>query len=88
MTDPFRSHADSPQAPASDCYTVSPSDTAELPRVTKALYVGSAGDVALRALNSDTDVIFRNLPAGGMIDVRAKAVRESGTTAADLIALV
>lgn len=87
MTDPFASHADSTLAPSADCFAITPNDNAGLPRVTKALYVGTGGDVVLRPLRSDVDVLFRNLPSGGILDVRASAVRATGTTAADLVAL-
>lgn len=80
-------HADSPISPATDCFAIAPSDSAELRRVTKAIYVGTGGDIVVRPLHAPADVTFRNLPAGGMIDVCAIAVRATGTTAADLVAL-
>ena len=85
--DSFSGFSDSPIAPAADCFTVTPFDTAELPSVTKALYVGTGGDVVLRPLNGDGFVTFRNVPDGGILDVRVRAVRDTGTTAADLVGL-
>lgn len=85
--DSFSGYADSLTAPASNCFAITPSDTAELAIVTKALYVGTGGDVVLRPVNGSADVTFRNVPDGGIIDVRTRAVRAFGTTAADIVGL-
>lgn len=85
--DSFASFVDSPMAPASRCFAVVPSDEAELAEITKALYIGTAGDVVLRAVEAAADVTFRNVPAGAMLDVRVRAVRATGTTAADIVGL-
>lgn len=73
--------------PASRCFAITPHDTAELEFVTKAIYVGSTGDLILRPVNGDSDVLFRNVPGGFILDVRARAVRMVGTTASDLVGL-
>jgi hypothetical protein len=86
-TDTFSSTSDSPIAPAQDCFNIAPDDIGELPKVTKALYIGSGGDVVVRAARADSAVVFRNVPSGYILDVRAIAVRASGTTATDLIGL-
>ena len=86
--DSFLQFTDSPSEPATGAFIITPHATNELPFVTKALYIGGAGDVSLRPLNSDTDVQFRNLAAGSVLDIRAKAVRVSGTSATFLVGLV
>ncbi|RDC59693.1 hypothetical protein HME9302_00885 [Alteripontixanthobacter maritimus] len=85
--DIFSGHSDTPSAPARACFAVSPSDTENLPRVPKALYVGTSGDITLRCADDNLDVIFRNVPAGMILDIRVTNVRASGTTAADIVAL-
>lgn len=85
--DPFESTIDSPIAPAQNCFAIAPHDTAELPLVTKSIYVGQAGDLALLPLRGQTVVIFRNLQAGMMLDVRARTILATGTTAADIVGL-
>lgn len=87
MSNPFDNYADSPTAPALDCFDITPDDVADLSRVTKALYVGEEGDVVLRSALGASDVTFRNLPAGYILDVRVLAVRATGTTASALIGL-
>lgn len=83
----FSNFTDSPMAPASRCFAIAPSDIAELPEVTKAIYVGTAGDVVLRALDAASDVSFKNVPAGAILDVRVRAIKATGTTASDIVGL-
>jgi len=86
-SDNFSAYADSPTAPAGNCFTIVPADGAEVAVVTKAVYVGSAGDIVLRAINGSSDVTFKNVPAGSILDVRVRFLRATGTTAADLVGL-
>ena len=87
MPNPFEQYADTPTAPALNCFAITPDDAAELALVTKAIYVGEAGDVVLRSVQGNTDVTFRNVPEGYILDVRVLAVRATGTTAGSLIGL-
>ena len=64
-----------------------PSDATELAMVTKALYIGTGGNVTVRAVGATSDVTFKNVPTGATIDVRAQFVRATGTTAADIVGL-
>jgi hypothetical protein len=86
-SDTFRNASDSPFAPSAAPFAVMPSDSTELQAIPKALYVGTGGDVAVRGVRGDADVLFRNVPAGSVLDVRARFVRATGTTAADIVAL-
>jgi len=85
--DPFRHSVDSPMTPAEACFPISPDDDADLPRATKAIYVGEGGDVTLVSVRSTAPVTFRNLPSGFILDVRVRAVRASGTTAREIVGL-
>ena len=85
--DPFKYLTDSPMAPAARCLAIAPDDAFDLPSPTKAIYVGDGGDVALVALHDEAEVTFRNVASGTILDVRVKAVRATGTTAASLIGL-
>lgn len=86
MADPFVSTADSLSAPSRSVYAVTPHDANALPRLPKALYVGTGGDVVVRCADDSEDVIFRNVPAGGIIRARAAFVRATGTTASSILA--
>jgi len=85
--DPFAAVADTPAAPARAPFAITPNDSAALPQVTKAIYVGTSGHVVVRAVGAAADVTFRNVPAGATIDVRAEFVRATGTSASDIVGL-
>lgn len=67
---------------------VTPHDTNALTPIPTALYVGTTGDVVLRARGDTTDVTFTAVPAGSHIYVQAQYVRATGTTASDILALI
>lgn len=85
--DSFAHATDSLIAPARLAFAITPSDALDLDEVTKAIYVGTGGDIVLRAIDSDSDVILRNVVAGSVLAIRTAAVRATGTTAADLVGL-
>jgi len=87
MIDRFASYQDSPSGPAQECFAITPDDNADLPVATKAIYVGGAGDIVLRPLSGSSDVTFANLPDGAILDVRARAIRATGTTATAMVGL-
>ncbi len=83
----FSSTTDSLIAPARRCYAIQPDDAATLPILPKALFIGTGGNLVVRAVDSNDDVLFANVPSGAILDIRAIAVRATGTTAADLVGL-
>lgn len=85
--DNFSNSSDSLIAPAQFCFEITPSDTQELQVVTKAVYIGQGGDVTLLAIDNASDVTFRNVPTGAILDVRVSAIRATGTSAADIVGL-
>lgn len=87
LDDPYRQSVDSPMTPAESCFSIAPNDTAELPRATKAIYIGEGGDVTLIPVRDKTPVTFRNLPSGAILDVRVRAIHATGTTARELVGL-
>lgn len=78
-------NGDSLLGPCRAPYAITPHNTNALPEVTKGIYVGTAGDVRLVGVGSETPVTYKNLPNGSYINVRAKRVLVTGTTASDLI---
>ncbi|HZG45337.1 MAG TPA: hypothetical protein VEZ41_03595 [Allosphingosinicella sp.] len=87
MSDSFTSHADGVSSPSRNAFAIVPHDSNPLPRVVKAIYVGTAGNVTLRTVDGSADVLFKNVAAGQVLDVRAAFVRAAGTNAADLVGL-
>ena len=85
--DPFDSVSDSIIAPARDAFAITPDNNAGFARATRAIYVGTGGDMVARLVGAAEDVTFRNVSAGSVLAVRLTAVRASGTTAEDLVGL-
>lgn len=87
MADAFSTTADAVASPARRALAVVPHDSNELTDIPKALYVGTAGNVTMRGVDGSTDQLWRNVPAGALIPFRARYIRATGTTAADILAL-
>ncbi|QIE41258.1 spike base protein, RCAP_Rcc01079 family [Meridianimarinicoccus aquatilis] len=73
-------------SPAIDGNMIVPSDAADLPHVTRAIYVGTAGEIQAE-LASGVTVSFISVPAGTMLPLRLRKILSTGTTAGDLVAL-
>ncbi len=86
MPDLFQSHADRLADPARQAYNVTPSDTNVLPLLPKALLIGGAGAITLRAVDAAADVTI-TVVAGQCLPVRASHIRAAGTTATGIVAL-
>lgn len=84
---PFEHSIDSASSPARNCFAITPSDSTDIAVVTKALYVGTGGNVVLRTLDGQADVTFANVPAGALLPVRVRAVRATGTSAGQIVGL-
>lgn len=86
-SDQFDTMQDSPSSPSRAPFAVTASDTLELNPIPKALYVGTGGNVVVRGMGASADVTFRNVASGQVLDVRARLVKATGTTAADIVGL-
>ncbi len=87
IKDTFETVTDSLISPARRAFAVAPNDSSEFEFATKAFYVGTGGDVTLRAIGDDADVTFRNIAGGTILAIRARAIRATGTTASDIVGL-
>lgn len=87
MTDPFANTQPSLSGPATSGFSVTPDDDADLARASRALYVGSAGDLAVRMLTGET-VTLAAVPAGSLLPLRVRRVLAAGTTATAIVALI
>lgn len=65
---------------------VSPHDTNELTYVTRAIYIGGAGNIVLVTVGGDTLTLIA-LPVGTVFPVRAKIIKNTSTTATNIVAL-
>lgn len=83
MQDSFSDHAVGLTAPATHIEDITPSDTTDLARVTRALYVGQSGNVRVETASGDV-VTLANMQGGVLYPIRIAKVFATGTTAADL----
>ena len=74
-----------PPAPATHLFAITPSDTVTFPTATRGLWIGGAGNVAVKALSDSVAVTFSAVSAGTMLPVCAVQVMATGTTAADIV---
>lgn len=73
-------------APAEGGVAVTPSDSAGLSGVTRYVYVGGAGNLAV-TMSDGSDVVFAAVPVGTMLNIRVSKVKATGTTASNIVAL-
>ncbi|MEL7199665.1 MAG: hypothetical protein AAGL10_15250 [Pseudomonadota bacterium] len=86
--DPFKDTANSLSSPAADCFEIEPDNSFDLASATKAIYIGTGGDIVIQPVGSTSDVTFVNVPSGAILPIRVQAVRINGTTASDIVGLV
>lgn len=85
MLDIFEDRSSSLESPAYDAAPITPDDGNDLPIASRAVYIGTPGDLAATLVGGAT-VTFRNVPAG-ILPLRIARVLATGTTAADLVAV-
>lgn len=76
-------------APAVDFAAITPHDTTNFGRKTRAVYVGSiAGGATIIAVNpAGTAVTFAGVVAGSILPIQVTRINNTGTTASSLVGL-
>lgn len=87
ITDPFASHVDSLTSPVTGGFDITPADGTDLARVTRALMVTTAGDVAV-TFRDGTSLTLPGLTPGVIYPLRVTRVLATGTTASGVKGLV
>ena len=72
--------------PAAYAVAVTPSDADELATVSRALYIGGAGNLVVVTYGGDT-VTLVGATAGSIIPIRVKQVKATSTTATSIVSL-
>lgn len=92
--DRFRAQRGAIDSVAFDAFAITPADATPLDQPTRAIFVGTAGNIAVKMVGYDGEdssanptIIFKNVPAGAILPIRAAFVLSAGTTAADLVGL-
>lgn len=73
-------------SPAIDGGMIVPDDGDDLTHVTRAIYVGTGGQIAAQ-LASGSMVTLAAVPSGMLLPLRVRKVMATGTSAGDLVAL-
>ena len=73
------------QDPARRCEAITPNDTTELAGV-RGVFVGTGGNIAIRAVGNTTAVTHKNVPSGSYLPIRAQYIYSTNTTATDIVA--
>ncbi|WP_417310546.1 spike base protein, RCAP_Rcc01079 family [Devosia sp.] len=87
MQDRYSSRAAGSDGPATHGFAITPDDGSDLAETTRAIYVGTAGDL-VAVLTSGAELTFASVPSGSVLPVRADRIRATATSAGDLIGLV
>jgi len=73
-------------APARRSFSIAPADATDLAVTTRALYIGSSGNVSVILADDGTSAVtFTGLPAGALLPLCVKRVRATGTTATNIV---
>lgn len=84
--DTFRTHTGKSMIGSGEhAFAITPSNDADLPYVTRGLYVGVGGDVTVDMHGGETNVAFVGMVAGMLYQLRVKKVYSTGTTAGSIV---
>lgn len=72
------------QGPAESLFAVTKSDSTVFTQATRAIWVGGAGDIAVRMVDQTTGTIA-GVAAGTLLPIRCDKVLSTGTTATSII---
>jgi len=79
MKRPFKGWSNGLTSPLTDAIQITPSDSSDLPTATRALYVGTSGDLRVTMLSGSV-VTLTGAPVGWH-PLRVTRVWQTGTTA-------
>lgn len=86
MTDKYMNMPAGLTGPLENGFSVTPHDTNALTAVTREIYVGTSGDIAL-TLKSGDEITLTNVPGGSRLPYRATIIKSTGTTASGIVGL-
>lgn len=87
MADKFSHFYSSFEGPAVDGFTITPSDSTVFSQPSRAIYVGTAGNISAQLNGANTILLFTNVPAGTILPIRVNMVLATNTTANGMIGL-
>lgn len=86
MTDKFENMRSNLESPAEGAAEITPDDSTDLTQPSRALYVGTGGDVAVQMIDG-TSATFAGVAGGSFLPLRVDRVLATGTTASGIVAI-
>lgn len=74
-------------SPATTGAAVTPNDSADLAETSRALFIGTGGTLVVTLRDDTSSLTFLNVASGQVLPLRVKRIHDTGTTAANIIAL-
>lgn len=71
-------------SPADNAAAVTPSDSTDLTYISRALYVGTGGNIVVTMMGGG-DVTFPNVQDGTFLPIRVSRVKSTSTTASNIV---
>lgn len=87
MADEYSGYNKGLTSPATKLRAVTPADDTDQDPVPRALWIGSAGNIAIIAADDSSAVTLLAVAAGTQLNIRAKRVMATNTTAGNIVAL-
>ena len=85
--DRFKNSSDAVSDPARSLADINATSAAPLDSAPKAIFIGTGGDVSIRAIDDESPVTLRNVPSGTILPIRAAQLNPALTTARDIVGL-
>ena len=85
MPDLFDDRSSGLESPGAAAAQVLPSDAADLSVSSRALYIGTGGDLQITTVSGSV-VSLKNVPVG-ILPLRVRRVHATGTSASDIVAV-
>lgn len=79
--------AQPPTHPATRAFAISKSDTVDCAEVTRAVYIGGDGDIAVIMADGGSPVTFVGLTAGTLLPIRISRLMSTNTDATYVVGL-
>lgn len=74
------------QSFATVCFTITPHNTEPLSEFPRGVYIGTGGNLTVVDKNNN-EVTFIDVPSGTILPVRPVFIKQTGTTASNIIGL-
>jgi len=85
MSDIFREFSSGLESPATHLMAVTPDDATDLPVASRGINVGTSGAVRVTTVGGTTETVY--VAAGSAFPLRITRIWQTGTTAANIVAM-